>query len=249
MEGKAVLFKEVRRRGRLRHRVDSHDPVVVIQTVKAIAPTFGGINLEDIKAPECFAIEETLRRSRTSRCSTTTSTARRSSRAWRCSTCCGTRWASAWTKCGSASRGGAAAISCAELMVRLGVRRERILLVDSRGVIYRGRTESMNKYKERFAVETSARTLADAVAGADVFYGPRRGRAETRDAGDDGRTAAGLRHGEPRPGDQVRAGVRNAARRHHRHRPVGLPQPDQQRAGLPVHLPRRVDVRARSTRR
>ena len=69
------------------------------------------------------------------------------------------------------SGAGAAAISCAELMVRLGVRRERILLVDSRGVIYRGRTESMNKYKERFAADTEARTLADAVAGADVFYG------------------------------------------------------------------------------
>ena len=171
MEGKAVLFKKFADVDVFDIELDSHDPAVVIQTVKAIAPTFGGINLEDIKAPECFEIEETLRAAldipvfHDDQHGTAIIS--------------GAALLNALELVGKRldevrvciSGAGAAAISCAELMVRLGVRRERILLVDSRGVIYRGRTESMNKYKERFATETSARTLADAVAGADVFYG------------------------------------------------------------------------------
>src|SRR5690606_13007848 len=69
------------------------------------------------------------------------------------------------------SGAGAAATSCAELAIRIGVRRENILMVDRTGVIYRGRAQGMNRYKERFAAETSARTLVDAIRGADVFYG------------------------------------------------------------------------------
>ena len=69
------------------------------------------------------------------------------------------------------SGAGAAAISCGELMVKMGVRRENIMLVDTKGVVYKGRTEGMNPYKARFAVDTDARTLADAMRGADVFYG------------------------------------------------------------------------------
>ncbi len=171
MEGKAVLFKKFADIDVFDIEVDSHDPEVVIQTVKAIAPTFGGINLEDIKAPECFEIEQTLRAaldipvfhddqhgtaiiSAAGLLNALELTGKRIDEVRVC-----------------VSGAGAAAISCSELMVRLGVRREHILLVDSRGVIYRGRTESMNKYKERFAADTDARTLADAVRGADVFYG------------------------------------------------------------------------------
>jgi len=171
MEGKAVLFKKFADVDVFDIELDSHDPEVVIQTVKAIAPTFGGINLEDIKAPECFYIEETLRAaldipvfhddqhgtaiiSAAGLLNALELTGKRIDEIRVC-----------------VSGAGAAAISCSELMVRLGVRRENILLVDSRGVIYRGRTEAMNKYKERFAADTDARTLADAVRGADVFYG------------------------------------------------------------------------------
>lgn len=171
MEGKAVLFKKFADVDVFDIELDSHDPQIVIQTVKAIAPTFGGINLEDIKAPECFEIEETLRAaldipvfhddqhgtaiiSGAALLNALELVGKRIDEVRVC-----------------VSGAGAAAISCAELMVRLGVRRERILLVDSRGVVYRGRTESMNKYKERFAADTGARTLADAVRGADVFYG------------------------------------------------------------------------------
>ncbi len=171
MEGKAVLFKKFADVDVFDIELDSHDPEVVIQTVKAIAPTFGGINLEDIKAPECFYIEETLRAAldipvfHDDQHGTAIIS--------------GAALLNALDLVGKRldevrvciSGAGAAAISCAELMVRLGVRHEHILLVDSRGVIYRGRTESMNKYKERFAADTDARTLADAVRGADVFYG------------------------------------------------------------------------------
>jgi len=171
MEGKAVLFKKFADVDVFDIELDSHDPEVVIQTVKAIAPTFGGINLEDIKAPECFHIEETLRAAldipvfHDDQHGTAIIS--------------GAALLNALELVGKRldevrvciSGAGAAAISCAELMVRLGVRRERILLVDSRGVIYRGRAESMNKYKERFAADTDAQTLADAVRGADVFYG------------------------------------------------------------------------------
>jgi len=171
MEGKAVLFKKFADVDVFDIELDSHDPEVVIQTVKAIAPTFGGINLEDIKAPECFYIEQTLRAAldipvfHDDQHGTAIIT--------------GAALLNALELVGKrpdelrvcVSGAGAAAISCAELMVQLGVRREHILLVDSRGVIYRGRTESMNEYKARFAADTDARTLADAVRGADVFYG------------------------------------------------------------------------------
>ncbi len=171
MEGKGVLFKKFADIDVFDIEVDSHDPDVIIQVVKAIAPTFGGINLEDIKAPECFYIEETLRSmldipvfhddqhgtaiiSGAGLLNGLEIVGKRLDEVKVC-----------------ISGAGASAISCGELMVRLGVRRENILLVDTRGVVYRGRTAGMNKYKERFAADTDARTLADAVRGADVFYG------------------------------------------------------------------------------
>ncbi|MEJ5199906.1 MAG: malic enzyme-like NAD(P)-binding protein, partial [Anaerolineae bacterium] len=142
MEGKAVLFKKFADVDVFDIELDSRDPEVVIQTVKAIAPTFGGINLEDIKAPECFYIEETLREALDipvfhddqhgtaiiSAAALLNGLALVGKRIEEIRVC--------------VSGAGAAAISCAELMVRLGVRREHILMVDSRGVIYRGRTES-----------------------------------------------------------------------------------------------------------
>jgi len=171
MEGKGVLFKRFADVDVFDIEVNSHDPDVIIQVVAAISPTFGGINLEDIKAPECFYIEETLKgmldipvfhddQHGTAIIS-------------------GAALVNGLEVVGkqideakiTISGAGASAISCAELMVRLGARRENILLVDTRGVVYAGRTEGMNKYKQRFANETDARTLADAMRGSDVFYG------------------------------------------------------------------------------
>jgi len=171
MEGKGVLFKRFADVDVFDIEVDSHDPEVVIQVAKAIAPTFGGINLEDIKAPECFYIEETLKAAldipvfHDDQHGTAIIS--------------GAALMNGLEVIGkdiaevkiTISGAGASAISCAELMIRLGVKREHISLVDTRGVVYKGRTENMNKYKERLAVDTDARTLSDAVRGADVFYG------------------------------------------------------------------------------
>jgi len=171
MEGKGVLFKRFADVDVFDIEVNSHDPDVIIQAVAAISPTFGGINLEDIKAPECFYIEETLKgmldipvfhddQHGTAIIS-------------------GAALVNGLEVVGkkldevhiTISGAGASAISCAELMIRLGARRENILLVDTRGVVYKGRTEGMNKYKERLANETDKRSLAEAVRDADVFYG------------------------------------------------------------------------------
>ncbi len=171
MEGKGVLFKRFADVDVFDIEVNTHDPDELIQVVAAISPTFGGINLEDIKAPECFYIEETLKgmldipvfhddQHGTAIIS-------------------GAALLNGLEVVGKdisqakiiISGAGASAISCAELMVRLGAQRENIMLVDTRGVVYKGRTEGMNQYKERFALETDRRTLADAVRGVDVFYG------------------------------------------------------------------------------
>jgi len=171
MEGKAVLFKRFADVDVFDIEVNTHDPDELIRVVAAISPTFGGINLEDIKAPECFYIEETLKamldipvfhddQHGTAIIS-------------------GAALVNGLEIVGKSmgqvkiaiSGAGASAISCAELMVRLGATRENILLIDTRGVVHKGRAEGMNQYKERFAVETDARTLADGVRGADVFYG------------------------------------------------------------------------------
>jgi malate dehydrogenase (oxaloacetate-decarboxylating)(NADP+) len=171
MEGKGVLFKKFADVDVFDIEVNSHDPEEIIRVVAAISPTFGGINLEDIKAPECFHIEETLKgmldipvfhddQHGTAIIS-------------------GAALVNGLEIIGKdiakvrivISGAGAAAISCAELMVRLGVTRSNIMLVDSKSVVYKGRIDGMNKYKERFAVETDARSLADAVRDSDVFYG------------------------------------------------------------------------------
>jgi malate dehydrogenase (oxaloacetate-decarboxylating)(NADP+) len=171
MEGKGVLFKKFADIDVFDIEVNSHDPDEIIKVVAAISPTFGGINLEDIKAPECFYIEETLKGMLDIPVfhDDQHGTAIISSAAL----------ANALEIVGKKhediriviSGAGASAISCAELAIRWGVKRENIMLCDSRGVVYKGRKEGMNQYKERFLVETDARTLADAVRGSDVFYG------------------------------------------------------------------------------
>ncbi|MBK6648072.1 MAG: NADP-dependent malic enzyme [Anaerolineales bacterium] len=171
MEGKGVLFKKFADIDVFDIELNSHDPDEIIKVVAAISPTFGGINLEDIKAPECFYIEEELKKMLDIPVfhDDQHGTAIISSAGL----------ANALEIVGKKheeiriviSGAGASAISCAELAIRWGVRRENIMLCDSKGVVYKGRKEGMNKYKERFLVETDARTLSDALRGADVFYG------------------------------------------------------------------------------
>ena len=171
MEGKAVLFKRFAGIDVFDLELDTKDSDRIIDVVAAIAPTFGGINLEDIKAPECFYIEEQLR----ARLDIPVlhddqhGTAIISSAAL----------LNALEVVGKDiadvrvvfSGAGAAGIACARMYLDLGVRPDHLLMVDTAGVIHRGRTEKMNPYKERFAVDTELRTLADAVRGADVFAG------------------------------------------------------------------------------
>ena len=172
MEGKGVLFKKFADIDVFDIEVNSHDPDEIIKVVAAISPTFGGINLEDIKAPECFYIEETLKGMLDIPVfhDDQHGTAIISSAGL----------ANALEIVGKKhedirlviSGAGASAISCAELAISWGVKRENIMLVDTKGVVYKGRTVGMNKYKDRLAIDDKGhRTLADAVQGADVFYG------------------------------------------------------------------------------
>jgi len=169
MEGKAVLFKRFADVDVFDIEVDTHDPDEGV--AELIAPTFGGINLEDIKAPECFYIEETLTERldipvfHDDQHGTAIITAAGLLNALELQ---GKKLDEVKIVVNGA---GAAGIACAQLVVTMGARKENILMCDSRGVIYKGRKERMNPYKERFAVETDARTLEDAMVGADVFIG------------------------------------------------------------------------------
>lgn len=171
MEGKAVLFKRFADIDVFDIEIDSKDPDEIIRIVKALEPTFGGINLEDIKAPECFYIEEELKKIMNIPVfhDDQHGTAIIS----------GAGLLNALELVGKKidevkvvfSGAGAAGIACAKFYLMLGVKKENLILVDTKGVVYKGRKEGMNPYKEFFAVETDARTLADAMRGADVFAG------------------------------------------------------------------------------
>jgi malate dehydrogenase (oxaloacetate-decarboxylating)(NADP+) len=171
MEGKGVLFKRFADIDVFDIELATQDPDELIRVVKALEPTFGGINLEDIKAPDCFYIEETLKRELDIPVfhDDQHGTAIISGAAL-------LNWLELTGKDAAKIRvvvngAGAAGIACADLIESLGVRHENILMADSKGVVYKGRTEGMNPYKERYALETRLRTLEEAMAGADVFVG------------------------------------------------------------------------------
>jgi malate dehydrogenase (oxaloacetate-decarboxylating)(NADP+) len=171
MEGKAVLFKRFADIDVFDIEIDSSDPQEVIRTVELIAPTFGGVNLEDIRAPECFEIEERL----IQRLEIPVFHDDQHGTA----IISGAALINALQITGRSveevrvvfSGAGAAGIGCARFYRDLGVSVENMLLCDSHGVIYQGRSTGMNRYKAEFARKTSARTLADALKGADVFCG------------------------------------------------------------------------------
>jgi malate dehydrogenase (oxaloacetate-decarboxylating)(NADP+) len=171
MEGKGVLFKRFADIDVFDIELETLDPQEIIRTCQILEPTFGGINLEDIKAPECFLIEEELKK--------TMKIPVFHDDQHGTAIISGAGLLNALEIVGKDisaiklvfSGAGASAISCGEHFIKLGVRRENILMCDTKGVIYEGRTEGMNPYKARFAARTSARTLADALEGADVFFG------------------------------------------------------------------------------
>ncbi len=170
MEGKGVLFKTFADIDVFDIEVDATDVEDMIDTVRRIAPTFGGINLEDIKAPECFEIERRLKEEldipvfHDDQHGTAIISAAGLINAVEIT---GKKMQNLRV---AISGAGASAIACADLYVLLGVQRENILMCDSRGVIYDGR-ESVNQYKATYAQKTDARTLDDAMEGADVFLG------------------------------------------------------------------------------
>ena len=181
MEGKAVLFKRFADIDVFDIELDTKDPEEIIRTCQILEPTFGGINLEDIKAPECFYIEETLRK--------TMKIPVFHDDQHGTAIISGAGLINALELGGKKiedikvvfNGAGAAAISCAAHYVRLGVRIENIVMCDTKGVIYEGRTEHMNAYKARYASKTSARTLEEAMVGADVFFGLSQAGCVTQD--------------------------------------------------------------------
>ncbi|MDA3958802.1 malic enzyme-like NAD(P)-binding protein [Oceanispirochaeta sp.] len=171
MEGKGVLFKRFADIDVFDIELDTKDPQKIIEIVKAMEPTFGGINLEDIGAPECFEIEQALIKE----CkipifhddqhgTAIIATAGMMNAA----EITGKKMEDLKVVVNGA---GAAGISCSKMFLAAGVRRENLLLLDSKGVLYKGRTERITLEKKEFLVETEKRTLADAVAGADFFIG------------------------------------------------------------------------------
>ena len=171
MEGKAVLFKRFADLDVFDIEINTSDPEEFIRIVKSLEPTFGGINLEDIKAPDCFHIEETLIREMSIPVfhDDQHGTAIISGAAL-------VNACELTDRCPEDLRivingAGAAAIACAKMYIQLGVRKENIILIDSMGVIYKGRTQGMNPYKSAFAQDTPMRTLEDAVNGIDALVG------------------------------------------------------------------------------
>ena len=171
MEGKAVLFKRFADVNSIDIELDTEDPQEFIKAVKLTGPTFGGINLEDIKAPECFIIEQQLKEEmdipvfHDDQHGTAVICAAGLINALHIS-------GKKIEDCRIVLNGaGAAGIACIELLKSMGARHENCIVCDTKGVIYQGRTEGMNQWKSGHAVNTDLRTLEEAMNGADVFLG------------------------------------------------------------------------------
>jgi malate dehydrogenase (oxaloacetate-decarboxylating)(NADP+) len=171
MEGKSILFKRFADVNSIDIELDTEDPDAFIQAVRLMAPTFGGINLEDIKAPECFIIEQTLKEQldipvfHDDQHGT--------------AVICAAGLINALHITGKKieevkivlNGAGAAGIACIELLKTMGARPQNCIVVDTKGVIWQGRTDGMNQWKSAHAVKTEIRTLEEAMKGADVFLG------------------------------------------------------------------------------
>jgi malate dehydrogenase (oxaloacetate-decarboxylating)(NADP+) len=171
MEGKAVLFKKFADIDSIDIEINETDPQKLIEIIASLEPSFGGINLEDIKAPECFEIERTLRE----RMKIPVFHDDQHGTAIIVGAAI-TNWIHLTGKSFKdvklvASGAGASAIACLTMLVQLGLPKENITVCDRTGVVYKGRNEGMDAEKEKFAIDTKARTLNDAIEGADIFLG------------------------------------------------------------------------------
>jgi malate dehydrogenase (oxaloacetate-decarboxylating)(NADP+) len=180
MEGKAVLFKKFAGIDVFDIEVDERDPQKLVDVIAALEPTFGGINLEDIKAPECFFVERELRR----RLKIPVFHDDQHGTAIIVGAAVYNGLQVVGKEIGVVkivvSGAGAAALACVDLLLDLGVRHENVWLTDLAGVVYRGRTELMDPEKTRFAQPTDARTLGEVIGGADVFLGLSAGGVLTQ---------------------------------------------------------------------
>jgi malate dehydrogenase (oxaloacetate-decarboxylating)(NADP+) len=181
MEGKSVLFKRFADVNSIDIELDTEDPDAFCNAVRLMGPTFGGINLEDIKAPECFIIEQRLKEEmdipvfHDDQHGT--------------AVICAAGLLNALYLSGKKiedvkivlNGAGAAGIACLELLKSMGARHDNCIMADTKGVIYQGRTEGMNQWKSAHAVVTDARSLADAMKDADVFLGVSAKGAVTQD--------------------------------------------------------------------
>ena len=171
MEGKAVLFKKFAGIDVFDIEINERDPEKLVDIIASLEPTFGGINLEDIKAPECFIVERKLRE----RCRIPVFHDDQHGTAITVSAA----FINGLKVVGKdiatvrlvVSGAGAAALACLDLLVKLGLPKEHITVTDIKGVVYKGRKEEMDPDKEQYAIDTRARTLAEVIAGADVFLG------------------------------------------------------------------------------
>ncbi len=171
MEGKAVLFKKFAGIDVFDLEIDETDPERLVEIIAALEPTFGAINLEDIKAPDCFVVERELHQ----RMNIPVFHDDQHGTAIVASAALSNGLAVVGKDIGEikmvSTGGGAAGIACLDLMIALGLRRENVVLVDHLGVIFEGRSEDMTDQKAAYAVATEARTLDEVISGADVFLG------------------------------------------------------------------------------
>ena len=180
MEGKAVLFKKFAGIDVFDIEIEQRDPLKLVETIAALEPTFGAINLEDIKAPECFIVERELRR----RLKIPVFHDDQHGTAIIVGAACLNGLQVVGKDIAKiklvVSGAGAAALACVDLLLDLGLRRENIWLTDLAGVVYEGRLELMDPEKGRFAQRTGERTLSGVIAGADVFLGLSAGGVMSR---------------------------------------------------------------------
>jgi malate dehydrogenase (oxaloacetate-decarboxylating)(NADP+) len=180
MEGKAVLFKRFADVDAIDLCIDTEDTEAFVNAVRHLGPSFGGINLEDIRAPECFIIEQRLRElmnipvfhddqhgTAIVAAAGLINAAHLTGRDLRDMTLV-------------VNGAGSAGIACVELLKAMGMRSDKVILCDTKGVIWKGRTEGMNQWKSAHAAETKARTLAEALEGADAFFGLSQAGAMTQ---------------------------------------------------------------------
>jgi malate dehydrogenase (oxaloacetate-decarboxylating)(NADP+) len=224
MEGKAVLFKKFAGIDVFDIEINESDPDKLVEIIAGLEPTFGGINLEDIKAPECFTVERKLRER------------------MKIPVFHDDQHGTAITVAAAFINGlkvvekdikqvkvvvsgaGAAALACLELMVDLGLPKSNIWVTDIEGVVYEGRTVLMDPDKAGFAQATSLRTLGEVIDGADMFGGRR---AQGRHGGAHGAASVHPGAGQSHAGNPARSGACRTRRRRDGHGALRLPQPGQ----------------------